>query len=82
MSEITSLAKIDKSARSVLKRNEDMKKLTARVLNSEDGHRVYQWLMNKFYHNQHVETDEAKLSRHAGRRDVMVLLRGIVEKDK
>ncbi len=77
-----STAKVDKSARTVIQREKDMRDLVAQVFNSPDGDRVYQWLMNKFYHNQHADTDECKLSRHAGRRDVMVLLYGIVETNK
>jgi len=73
---------IDKkpTAATLLKKQKDMRQLTERVFNTADGAKVYDWLMDQFYHNQHTATDEAKLSRHAGRRDVMVLLRGIVEK--
>ena len=82
MSEITSLKKIEMSAAAVLKRNTDAKRQAYELFNTTQGQVVYQWLMKQFYHNQHVATEEAKLSRHAGRRDVMVLLRGIVEKEQ
>lgn len=83
MSEISShsLKKIEMSAAAVLKRNDDIKRRAHNLFNTTEGDVVYQWLMKQFYHNQHVATDETKLSRHAGRRDVMVLLRGIVEKE-
>jgi hypothetical protein len=68
------------TAAAVLKKNAAAKAVCARLFSTADGEVVYAWLMNQFYHNQHIASDEAKLSRHAGRRDVMVLLRGIVEK--
>jgi len=80
MNSIDTAAKIDKSAADVLKRNNGRRELAKRLFSTTDGDKVYEWLMDQFYHNQHIETDEVKLSRHAGRRDVMVLLRGIVEK--
>ena len=83
MSEITSasLKKIEMSASAVLKRNDAIKRRAHNLFNTIEGQEVYQWLMKQFYHNQHVATDEAMRSRHAGLRDVMVLLRGIVEKE-
>lgn len=81
MAGVSSLAKAERSAASILKRNEDAKRLAGRLFNTVDGQVVYDWLMNQFYHNQHVDTEALKLARLAGRRDVMLLIRNIVEKD-
>ena len=82
MSSISSLAKAEKSAASILKRNADAKRLVYRLFNTSDGQVIYDWLMGQFYHNQHPDTDGLKLARLAGRRDVMVMLRNIVETDQ
>jgi hypothetical protein len=81
MTEI-STAKIDRTATSILKKQADMRAKVKRLFDTPDGQDVYEWLMDQFYHNQHIATEEDKLARHAGRRDVMVLLRGIVETKK
>lgn len=74
-------SRIDNSAQTVLQKQTAKRRLAHRLFNTEDGQQVYEWLMDQFYHNQHAATDECKLSRHAGRRDVMILLRKIVEND-
>ncbi len=81
MVEITSLGKAEKTAASVLKKNQDARRLAYRLFNTIDGIVVYDWLMNQFYHNQHTDTDFGKLARQAGRRDVMVMLRNAVENE-
>ena len=82
MVEISSLGKAEKSASRILKKNADARLLAYRLFNTVDGAVVYEWLMKQFYHNQHVDTDLGKLARQAGRRDVMVLLRNVVENDQ
>jgi len=78
--EVSTEKRAANTAADVLKRTEAKQLAAKRLFDTQDGQVVYKWLMDQFYHNQHTATDEAKLSRHAGRRDVMVLLRGIVEK--
>ena len=79
MSSITSMNKVERTAASILKKNKDRKAIAKRLFNSPDGQIVYEWLMDQFYHNQYPVTEETKLSRLAGRRDVMVVLRNVVE---
>ncbi len=82
MSSISTEKVLAKTPTVIRKRAENERANVRRVFNTVDGQRAYEWLMDQFYHNQHKESEEVKLSRHAGRRDVMVLLRGIVETEK
>ena len=82
MAEISSLASAERKAANILKKNADARRLAYRLFHTVDGQVVYGWLMKQFYHNQHVDTDLGKLARQAGRRDVMVLLRNVVENDQ